>query len=193
MAEAAGTWDGPGPTQPGGHTCGLPTTPKLLPFQTHPQGGLGAPPAPLPTQPGQQGQRRQVSEPPGQRTHGSPWDARCCALLAWEPQGRDRARLGLVHASLLANLTGVGREDMGAEATQAPRWRPALTSEFLAGSHLTSDLWLSRPNRHPRRLALVRNSLRAGTPEPRTAKGPGGPGAPEATAHHRPALAVGWP
>lgn len=87
---------------------------------------------------------------------------------------------------------GVSTDPPGWPSRGTPIGITPPTSEFLARSQLTSNLWLSGPACRPRRLALARNLCRAGPLEPGTDTGPRGPpGLPEATACHRPALPSG--
>lgn len=102
---------------------------------------------------------------------------------------------------------GVSTDPQGWPSRGTPIGITPPTSEFLARSRLTSNLWLSGPACRPRRLALARNLCRAGPLEPGTDTGPRGPpgplepgtdagpgeppGLPEATARHRPALPSG--
>ena len=114
----------------------------------------------------------------------------------WVLQGRDKGRRGLSGArgnaskqfwgSLLGRASPGGRAGLrrslhrpsGVAIQGHPIGITPPTSEFLARSRLTSNLWLSSPACRPRRLALARNLCRAGPLEPGTDTGPRGPPRP---------------
>lgn len=138
-----------------------------------------------------------MPEPPGQRAQGPPQGLRWAYFWPGSPGVGTRSRAGArkqspTALSRPATLPG----SRPRSSPRDPQRRPPkhlggslpLTSEFLARSQLSLDLWPSRPARHPRRRALARNLLRAGPLEPNTAEGQEGLGAPEAAACPRPAF-----